>query len=246
VDEYFFLFLVAGFSAQMIDGALGMAYGVSSTSLLLSFGVSPAAASASVHTAEIFTAGVSGASHWKLGNVDRALFRRLVIPGVMGGVVGAYVLSELPGEKLKPWVAAYLLVMGLLIIRKAFGKTAHLASQSGIRRLGLAGGFLDAIGGGGWGPVVTTTLVANGHSPRQTIGSVNLAEFFVTVAQAATFFLTVGLVHWQIIAGLMVGGVLAAPLAAHVCKRMPAKPLMLLVGILIIVLSLRTIWQSIT
>lgn len=246
MDEYFFLFLVAGFSAQMIDGALGMAYGVSSTSLLLSFGVSPAAASASVHTAEIFTAGVSGASHWKLGNVDRALFRRLVIPGVMGGVVGAYVLSELPGEKLKPWVAAYLLVMGLLIIRKAFGKTAHLASQSGIRRLGLAGGFLDAIGGGGWGPVVTTTLVANGHSPRQTIGSVNLAEFFVTVAQAATFFLTVGLVHWQIIAGLMVGGVLAAPLAAHVCKRMPAKPLMLLVGILIIVLSLRTIWQSIT
>lgn len=244
MDEYFILFLVAGFAAQMIDGALGMAYGVSSTSLLLSFGVSPAAASASVHTAEVFTTAVSGASHWKLGNVNRALFRRLVIPGVIGGVMGAYVLSELPGDKLKPWVSAYLLVMGLLIIRKAFGKTAHVASNSGIRRLGLAGGFLDAIGGGGWGPVVTTTLVANGHCPRQSIGSVNLAEFFVTVAQSATFFLTIGIVHWQVIAGLMLGGVAAAPLAAHVCKRLPAKPLMVLVGILIIVLSLRTIWQS--
>lgn len=244
MDEYFFLFLIAGFAAQMIDGALGMAYGVSSTSLLLSFGVSPAAASASVHTAEVFTTAVSGASHWKLGNVDRALFRRLVIPGVIGGAIGAYVLSELPGDKLKPWVSAYLLLMGLLIIRKAFGRTAHVASNAGIRRLGLAGGFLDAIGGGGWGPVVTTTLVANGHSPRQTIGSVNLAEFFVTVAQSATFFLTIGIVHWQVIVGLMVGGVLAAPLAAHVCKRLPAKPLMLLVGVLIIVLSLRTIWQS--
>lgn len=244
MDEYFLFFLVAGFAAQMVDGALGMGYGVSSTSLLLSFGVSPAVASASVHTAEIFTCGVSGASHWKLGNVNQALFRRLVIPGVIGGVIGAYVLSELPGEKLKPWISAYLLIMGLIIIRKAFGKTAHVATQSGIRRLGLAGGFLDAVGGGGWGPVVTSTLVANGHAPRQTIGSVNMAEFFVTVAQSATFFLTIGVVHWRVIAGLLIGGVAAAPLAACVCRRLPAKPLMLLVGILVVTLSLRTIWLS--
>lgn len=241
MNEPFVLFLAVGFAAQLIDGALGMAYGVSSTTFLLTLGIPPAPASASVHTAEVFTSGVSGLSHLRMGNVNHALFRRLVLPGVLGGVLGAYALAELPGEKVKPLVSLYLLVMGLLIIRKAFRKTAHAPSISGTRRLGFAGGFLDAIGGGGWGPIVTSTLVANGNPPRYAIGSVNLAEFFVTVAQTATFFLTIGLVHWRIIAGLVLGGAAAAPLAAHVCRRLPTRSLTVMVGLLIIVLSARTL-----
>lgn len=244
MDASFVMFLAVGFAAQMIDGALGMAYGVSSTTFLLGLGIAPAPASASVHLAEVFTTGVSGFSHWKFGNVDRALFRRLVLPGVVGGVIGAYLLTTLPGDVLKPWVAAYLLLMGVLVVRRAFGKVLPEPSTKGLRRLGLAGGFLDAIGGGGWGPVVTGTLVANGRAPRQAIGSVNLAEFFVAVAQSATFFLTIGLVHWQLIAGLIAGGMIAAPFAAHLCKRVPTRPLMVLVGVLIIALSLRTMVLS--
>jgi len=244
MDETFLLVLLVGFLAQIIDGALGMGYGVTSTSFLLTLGVPPAPASASVHTAEIFTCGVSGISHLRLGNVDRALFRGLVVPGIIGGVLGAYVLTTLPGEKIRPFVSLYLLVMGLLIIRKAFTRTAQTPGPPRVRRLGLAGGFLDAIGGGGWGPVVTSTLVANGSHPRFAIGSVNLAEFFVTVAQVATFFLTIGILHWRIIVALILGGVAAAPLAAYVCKKLPARSLMVMVGVLIVVLSVRTIHQA--
>ena len=244
MDETFLLVLLVGFLAQIIDGALGMGYGVTSTSFLLTLGVPPAPASASVHTAEIFTCGVSGISHLRLGNVDRALFRGLVVPGIIGGVLGAYVLTTLPGEKIRPFVSLYLLVMGLLIIRKAFTRTAQTPGPTRVRRLGLAGGFLDAIGGGGWGPVVTSTLVANGSHPRFAIGSVNLAEFFVTVAQVATFFLTIGILHWRIIVALILGGVAAAPLAAYVCKKLPARSLMVMVGVLIVVLSLRTIHHA--
>lgn len=225
----------------MIDGALGMAYGVSSTALLLSLGVPPARASAAVHTAEVAVSGVSGLAHLRFGNVDRALFRRLVLPGVIGGVLGAYVLSELPGDRLRPYVSAYLLAMGLYICWRALRGAVPAAKLRRVVPLGLAGGFFDAIGGGGWGPIVTTHLVANGHEPRTAVGSVNLAEFFVTVAQAATFFLTLGLVHWPVIAGLVLGGVLAAPLAALVCRRLPARATMLIVGLLISALSARTL-----
>lgn len=230
----------------MIDGALGMAYGVSSTALLLSFGLPPARASAAVHTAEVFVSGVSGLSHLRFGNVDRALFRRLVLPGVAGGVVGAYVLSELPGERLRPFVSAYLLAMGLYICWRALRRCERPQAVRRIVPLGLAGGFFDAVGGGGWGPIVTTHLVANGHEPRLAVGSVNLAEFFVTVAQAATFFVTLGLVHWPVIAGLVLGGVLAAPLAALVCRHLPARATMLLVGLLISALSARTLLQALS
>ena len=241
MEASFFTFVAVGFAAQMIDGALGMAYGVSSTALLLSFGLPPARASAAVHTAEVVVSGVSGLSHLRFGNVDRALFRRLVLPGVAGGVVGAYVLSELPGERLRPFVAAYLLAMGLYICWRALRRVERAALTRRVVPLGLVGGFFDAIGGGGWGPIVTTHLVANGHEPRMAIGSVNLAEFFVTVAQAATFFVMLGIVHWPVIAGLVTGGVLAAPLAALVCRRLPARATMLLVGLLISVLSARTL-----
>lgn len=242
IELNIFLFIIVGFVAQMIDGALGMAYGVSSSTFLLSIGIPPVTASASVHTAEVFTTAVSGFSHWKLGNVDKRLFAQLVLPGVVGAVVGAYVLTTLPADTIKPLVAAYLLIMGVRILIKAFRKIEPRDDYGNwCIPLGIVGGFFDAIGGGGWGPIVTSTLVARGNHPRTTIGSVNLAEFFVTTAQAVTFILTIGLVHWQVIVGLMIGGVIAAPLAAVVTRKVPVKTLMIIVGILIIALSIRTI-----
>lgn len=234
-----------GFAAQMIDGALGMAYGVTSTTLLLGRGILPGAASAAVHAAEMVTTAVSGLSHLAFRNVDRELFLRLVVPGVIGAAVGAYILSALPGDRIRPFVAAYLLVMGLLILWKAGrGDIRPRKVTTKIRRLGLVGGFFDAIGGGGWGPIVTSTLVARGHEPRYTIGSVNAAEFFVTVSACVTFFLTVGFGYWPIIIGLVIGGVAAAPLAAYLCRRVPTRLLMVLVGVLICLTSVRTIYLS--
>ena len=222
-----------------------MAYGVSSNTFLLSVGIPPAAASASVHTAEIFTSGISGLSHLKFGNVDKKLFKKLLIPGVIGGILGAYILTMVPGKIIKPFIALYLLIMGSIIIYKAFKKIQEKEVRTKLLPLGAVGGFFDAIGGGGWGPIVTSTLVARGNNPKFTIGSVNLAEFFVTVAEAATFFTIIGLKHWQIIVGLIIGGVLAAPLAAYVCKRLPSRTLMMIVGIVIIALSIRTIYMAI-
>lgn len=245
MDYTVFLFILIGFFAQIIDGALGMAYGVTSTTFLLSMGISPAVASASVHTAEVFTSGVSGFSHFKFGNINKSLFKRLLIPGIIGGATGAYVLTSIPGETIKPFIAVYLLFMGIVIVRKALKKIAVIVDTDiKVIPLGLAGGFFDAIGGGGWGPIVTSTLVAQGHEPRFVIGSVNSAEFFVTVVQAAAFFILLGITHWQIIAGLLIGGVCAAPLGAYVCKKIPSRMLMALVGILIIILSIRTMYLT--
>ena len=242
--ETIVLFTMVGFIAQMIDGALGMAYGVSSTTFLLSIGITPAMASASVHTAEIFTTCISGLSHLKIGNVDKKLFTKLLIPGVIGGALGAYLLVSIPGKIVRPFVALYLLIMGIMILQKAFKKTQDRKIKTKLFPLGLIGGFFDAIGGGGWGPIVTSTLVARGHNPRYTIGSVNLAEFFVTITEVATFLKMIGLVQWQIIIGLIIGGVIAAPLSAYICKRLPSKTLMIIVGTLIIALSIRTIYQT--
>lgn len=247
LQDHLFSYIVVGFLAQLIDGALGMAYGVSSTTFLLSTGVSPAAASASVHTAEVFTTLASGASHWRLGNVDRRIFTRLVIPGILGGVTGAYILSNVPGDTIKPLVSIYLLLMGARIVYKALRESpkAREAIQH-LFPLGLVGGFFDAIGGGGWGPIVTTTLVARGNDPRKTIGSVNTSEFFVTFAEAVTFLLAFSFTDYRtVIAGLIIGGVLAAPLAAVVCRKLSARKLMVIVGVLIILLSIRTILQAI-
>jgi len=201
----------------------------------------PAATSATVHAAECLTTGASAVSHHAFGNVDRTLLRKLLLPGVLGAVCGATILVRLPGDVLRPYVAGYLLVMGCVIVLKAFrtfpprNVTTHLAP------LGFFGALADAIGGGGWGPIVATTLVARGNSPRQTIGTVNAVEFFVTVAASVTFFFTLGLTHWPVIAGLAVGGVLAAPLAAWACRHVPMKPLLIVVGVLVILLSVRTL-----
>lgn len=244
------LYVLVGFVAQMIDGALGMAYGVSSNTFLLSLGIPPAAASASVHMAEVVTTGISGFSHWRLGNVDWKLVKRLLIPGVLGGIAGAYILTSIDGNILKPYIAAYLLFMGGLIIYKALTITPRKKPDEyhgpKVSLLGVLGGFCDAIGGGGWGPVVTSTLVARGKFPRTTIGSVNFSEFFVTFAQSVVFVFTLNFVeYWQIILGLLIGGGIAAPLAARMTRQLPVKTLMIMVGVLIILLSIRTIYLAI-
>ena len=235
------LFAAVGFAAQLVDGALGMAYGLTGTSVMLALGYPPAVASASVHAAEVFTTAVSGYSHWRLGNIDWVFVRRLALPGMLGGAVGAYVLTAAPGEVIAPIVNGYLFLMGAWILWKALHKERPSRDHppSWIGTLGLGGGFLDAIGGGGWGPMVTSTLLGHGTTPRFTIGSVNFAEFFVTVTISATFLGTVGFELWPIVAGLIVGGALAAPVAAYAAKAIPDRPLMILVGSVIVLLSLR-------
>ncbi len=238
-------FFVVGFIAQIIDGALGMAYGVSANSFLLGLGVTPAMASASVHTAEVFTTAASGVSHWRFGNVDKQIILRLAFTGVLGGITGAYILSNINGDKVKPYITAYLLVMGVRILIKAFKPTNGVSKMLRARLpiLGLIGGFMDAIGGGGWGPVVTTTMIANGECPKKTIGSVNLTEFFVTLAQAVTFFLTLGAVDLPVVGGLLLGGMLAAPFGAYLTKKVPVRTMLIIVGLVVIFLQLRTLYQ---
>ena len=242
----FFLYVLGGFLAQMVDGALGMAYGLTSTTFLLTVGVPPAAASASVHMSEIFTSGASGLMHLKLKNVNKRLFRLLLLPGVTGAILGAYILSSLETYSyiMKPLVAIYTLVLGVLIIRKAFSPRRKKLKSSRIAPLALFGGFMDSVGGGGWGPVVSSSLIAGGRSPRFTIGSVNLAEFFIAFASSLTFFAMIGISFWQIIAGLVVGGVIAAPIAANLAKRLPIKSLMILVGVIVILVSLRILFLA--
>lgn len=237
----FLFYLAAGFLAQLIDGALGMAYGVTASSLLLSFGLPPAVTSATVHAAECVTTGASALSHQAFGNVRATLFRRLLLPGVAGAALGAYILSSLPGERIAPFVAVYLLVMGVVIISKAFREFPPRRITTHLGPLGFVGAFVDAIGGGGWGPIVASTLIARGNDARETIGSVNAVEFFVTLAASVTFVLMLGLSNWPIILALALGGLVAAPIAAWACTRVPLKPLMVLVGILVIALSLRTL-----
>ena len=236
--ESLILFTVTGFLAELVCGALGMGYGVTSTTLLLSLGLSPAAASAAVHAAECFVMGASAISHHKFGNIDKILFKKLAVPGVIGAVLGAYALSHLPGDRIKPYISAYLLLMGVLIVLKAVRNIAPKRVTTHVRPLGFFGALLDVIGGGGWGLVVTSNLVARGNHVREAVGSANAARFFVTVAASATFFMTMGLENITAIAGLAVGGVLAAPLAAWACKKIPVKPGMIAVGILVILLSL--------
>jgi hypothetical protein len=224
-----------------------MAYKVSSATFLLSLGIPPAVTSALVHFASTFTSSVSGLSHFKMGNVDKKLFEKLVIPGVVGGVVGAYILTSLPSDKIKPFISGYMILMGGIILLKASQKMESKTIHTHIIPLGLVGGFLDAVGGGGWGPIVTGTLVARGNCPRKAIGSVNAAEFFVTICQALAFFVVMGsmlLQHWTRIVGLLGGGILAAPLAAAATQKIPLRPLMILVGLLIIGLSIRTLYLA--
>jgi uncharacterized membrane protein YfcA len=241
----FLYYAVVGFAAQLIDGALGMAYGVTSTSLLLSAGITPSVASASVHVAEVFTAGASGIAHWRFGNVRKELFLKLALPGVAGAALGAYALTSFDGTVIRPYVVGYLLVMGLMILFKAVGKKVCARELKSIRLLALFGGFVDASGGGGWGPVVTSTLISRGYQTRLTIGTANAVEFLVAMTAAGILSLFVGFTGWQVVIGLILGGVLAAPLGAYVCHKINPRACMVLVGILIIILSVRTLLLSI-
>lgn len=239
------LYVAVGFAAQMIDGAIGMAYGVTASSVLLSAGVSPVTASACVHAAEVFTTGASGLAHWRLGNIDQRLVVSLMVPGMIGGAIGAYVLTSLPGEALRPWVSAYLLLLGLVILWKAFRSVPRQAAPpKGVVPLGFFGGLVDAVGGGGWGPLVTSTLLGSGGAPRTVIGSVNIAEFFVTLTISATFVATVGLSLWPIVLGLVIGGVIAAPFAALTTKHLPDRVLMVIVGGVVVGLSCRNFLKA--
>jgi len=237
----FVWYIVVGFVAQMIDGTLGMAYGVTASTLLLAFGLTPAATSATVHAAECFTTGASAISHHAFGNVNRLLFRRLLLPGIIGAVLGAYILASFPGNALKPYVAGYLLIMGCVIVLKSFREFLPRTVRTHLIPLGFFGAFIDAIGGGGWGPIVATTLIVRGNHIRETVGSVNAVEFFITLATSITFILTFGLTNWRIILGLAIGGLLAAPIGAWACNRIPVRPFMISIGTLVVAMSLRTL-----
>lgn len=243
VNSEILYYILGGFIAQMIDGALGMAYGLSATTFLMNYGVPISVASMSVHASEIFTSGVSGLMHLKFGNVHNRLFKAIVIPGVIGAILGAYVLTEFEkyGSYIKPIVSVYTLFLGALIIYKVIRKNQNRKKVKRAGLLATLGGFLDSIGGGGWGPVVSSTLIAHGKNPRLVVGSVNLAEFFVSLASSLTFITILGSSHWQTILGLILGGVCAAPIAAHLSKKLNVKAMMLFVGIVVIIISLRTI-----
>ncbi|GAB3569643.1 sulfite exporter TauE/SafE family protein [Spirosoma luteolum] len=242
-----FYFILAGFVAQMIDGALGMAYGVTATTFLTSVGISPVFATASVHSSEIFTSGVSGYMHLKFGNINSRLFKAVLIPGVIGAALGAFLITkladlEIVAKYLSPAISVYTAILGVLILKKALTKRIKKRPVRQIGLLAWFGGFVDAIGGGGWGPIVNSTLIAAGRHPRYTIGSVNLAEFFVSFASSLVFALFAGLSNYgMVILGLILGGMIAAPIAALLSQRLPVKTMMVLVGLVVIIVSLRKI-----
>lgn len=238
-------FIAIGFAAQLVDGALGMAFGVISNTLLVSMGVPPAAASAGVHAAESFTTAASGISHIAHRNVNWRLFWRLVIPGVAGGILGAYVLTNVSAEMARPFVLAYLSAIGLYLLWRGVRFPPVEKRPRFVAPLGLVGGFLDAAGGGGWGPVVTSNLLVQGGSPRKVVGTVNTAEFFLAVTISATFIATLGLAAFTLATvGLLIGGVAAAPLGALAAKRVPARPLLILVGVVLTITSIYGVMRA--
>jgi uncharacterized protein len=243
VEGNLLTFVLIGALAQLIDGSLGMGYKTSTTTFLLSLGVPPVLASSGVHIAGIATSAVSGYSHYRFGNLDKSLFWKLVLPGIVGAVIGAVLLTRLPGDVIKPVIAIYLLLLGVRIVLKSLQRRYEPSINLHITPLGMAGGFFDAIGGGGWGPIVTSTLMMNGHDPRKTIGSVNITEFFVTLFQSVVFIFLLDVIAWELVVGLMIGGVATAPFAAYVTQLLPVRRLMLFVGIMVCVLSLRTLFS---
>jgi len=241
-DKTFFIMLAAGFLAQLVDGALGMGYGVTSTAVLLSAGISPAAISGSVHTAEMFASGASGYSHYRFGNVNKKLLKALIVPGIIGAICGAILLFYI-GERYstlaRGLLAFYTMFLGIKILANSLKKTIPKKKFNRYGVLAGAGGFFDSFGGGGWGPIVTSTLLGKGRTPRFVIGTVSLTEFFVTFSSALTFFILLGISHWQTIVGLIVGGLIAAPIAAKLVGKLNRKAALIGVGVLVIIWSIR-------
>jgi uncharacterized membrane protein YfcA len=245
--------LGVGFLAQLVDGALGMAYGATSSTLVLAAGFTPAVASASVHMAELGTTLASGAAHWRFGNVDWRTVRRIGVPGAAGAFVGAVVLSSLSAGLAKPWMAGILLVLGAYVLaRFTLRGPAEARGRPYVRGrylapLGLGAGFIDATGGGGWGPVATPTLLATGKmEPRKVVGSVDTSEFLVAFAASVGFLLALGRqgIAWSVVVALLVGGLVAAPVAAWLVQRMTARLLGAAVGGLIVVTNARTLFDA--
>jgi len=246
----FYWMLLIGFGAEIIAGSMGMGYGVICTSLLLILNVPPPVVSASIHSAESFTSAAGTISHWQLGNVNKKLVKALAIPAVIGAVIGALLLSYV-GERYakitKPFIAVYTIYLGIRILQNAFKKKEvnQQKKKSNITVLGLVGGFIDSFGGGGWGPLVTGTFIKNGHTPRFVIGSSTFAKCILTVASAITFIFTIGIQHWNIVAGLLIGGIVTAPFSAMLTAKLPPKKMFVAVGVLVIFCGLVTIYRAI-
>lgn len=233
-------FIAVGFAAQMIDGALGMAFGVIANTLMVGvLGVPPALASQRVHIVECFTTATSGISHLLHGNIDKKLFFRLLIPGVIGGVLGAYALSSIDATVVKPWVLLYLAGIGVYLLVRGILYPPKIKDAGLVAPLGLVGGFMDAAGGGGWGPIVTSNLLIQGADPRKVIGTVNSVEFFLTLTVSATFIWQLGFADLAgATLGFLIGGIAAAPLGAWAAKHIPAKTMLILVGVVLTLTSL--------
>lgn len=247
----FYYFLAAGFVFALIDGAIGMSYGVTSTTFSLSMGIPPASASTAVHLSEILSNGIAGFMHYKMGNVNTKLFKMLVIPGIIGAMIGAYLLSSLEhyNHFIKPLISVYTLILGAVILQKAFNlkrkKGETKKKIKNIRALGFGGGLVDAIGGGGWGSIVLSSLIAGGRHARFSLGAVKASRFFVAVMSSLTFVTMLRGLHWEAIGGLVIGSAVASPIAARVANRISAKSIMVAVGIIVILVSLKSIVSAI-
>jgi uncharacterized protein len=250
-DNYlFYWMLLAGFFAEIVAGSMGMGYGVICTTILLILNVPPTVISASIHSAESFTSAAGSISHWQLGNINKKLAKALAIPAVIGAVIGALALTYV-GERYakitKPFIAVYSMYLGIRILQNAFKKKddSKKKKATNITALGLTGGFIDSFGGGGWGPLVTGTFIKNGHTPRYVIGSSTFAKCILTIASAITFIFTIGIHHWNIVAGLLIGGIITAPFSATLTAKLPAKKMFISVGVVVIFCSLITIYRAV-
>lgn len=247
-ESGFWIYVAIGFFAQIIDGALGMAYGTLSTAILLSSGLPPVVVSAGVHSAQFFTTGISALSHIYFKNFNKRLVLLLALGGAIGGGMGAIILTHIDGKFLKPWISVYLAILGFVILWRLMRKKGEVVQPEKEKKrstipLGICGGFLDAMGGGGWGPIVTTSLIVRGRDPRVVIGSVNIAEFIVKTFIALSFLTLIGLSFHKVVIGLLIGGVIAAPLGALVLRIIKPEILMALVSVLIIFLGALSLYQ---
>ncbi len=245
LDGTFFIYLTIGFFAQMVDGTLGMGYGATSTSCLLAFGVSPAVSSASVHIAEMFASGVATITNHKFKNINKKLVYYLLIPGVAGAFLGSYILSNMiDAQAIKPYINLYMIGLAIMIILKGFNKVKKKKRTKNLGYLAVFGGFMDSVGGGGWGPIVTSTLVGKGRHPVYTIGSVNAAEFAIAFTSGFTFLIFGAIQGWTVILGLVLGGIASAPLASYLLNRINRKYATIFVGLMIIILSLNSLAKT--
>ncbi|WP_394674493.1 sulfite exporter TauE/SafE family protein [uncultured Chryseobacterium sp.] len=250
-DHYiFYWMMLVGFLAEIVAGSMGMGYGVICTTTLLFLNIPPHVVSASIHSAESFTTAAGSISHVRLKNVSKSLVKKLAIPAVIGAVIGAVCLTylgEYYARLTKTIIAFYTLYLGFQILSNAFKEkqSKKLKRKTNLTRLGVIGGFIDSFAGGGWGPLVTGTLIKNAFTPRFAVGSSTVAKFILTLTAAITFFITLGVQHWNIILGLLIGGIITAPFSAMLTAKLPVKKMFIIIGTLVIVMSSTTIYKSV-